>query len=41
MEGFSVLNQKIEQFLENDGKNLSANFVGVFPADKKGVFRRN
>lgn len=37
VEGFDVSNQEIEQFFENNDKNLFTNFVRVFPADKKGA----
>ena len=33
--GFGVSNSELEHFLKNKGRNLSENFVGVFPADKK------
>ena len=34
---FDVSNQEIEQFFKNNDKNHFANFVRVFPPDKKGV----
>ena len=36
--GFGVSNSELEHFLKNKGRNLSENFIGVFPADKKKEF---
>ena len=36
--GFAVSNAELEKFFMNNGQNLSDNFVGVFPADKKKEF---
>ena len=36
--GFAVSNGELEKFFMNNGRNLSDNFVGVFPADKKKEF---
>ena len=36
--GFGVSNAELETFFMNNGRNLSDNFVGVFPTDKKKEF---
>ena len=35
---FGVSNKELEHFFNNNGRDLSENFVGVFPANKKGNF---
>ena len=37
-KGFRVSNTELEHFFKNNGRNLSDNFVSVFPADKKREF---
>ena len=36
--GFGVSSAELEKFFMNNDRNLSDNFVGVFPADKKKEF---
>ena len=36
--GFRVSNAELEKFFMNNGWNLSDNFVGIFPTDKKKKF---
>ena len=36
--GFGVSNAELEKFFTNNGRNLSDNFVGVFPNSKKKEF---
>ena len=36
--GLGVSNAELEKFFMNNGRNLSDNFVGVFPAKKKKEF---
>ena len=38
VKGFGVTNRELENFFQNNGANLSHNFVGVFPADQKREF---
>ena len=38
VQGFGVSNLELERFFKNNGKNLSNNFVAVFPADEKKEF---
>ena len=38
LKGVGVSSTELEHFFNNNGRNLSDNFVGVFPADKKKEF---
>ena len=37
-KGFGGSNTELEHFFKNNGRNLSENVAGVYPADKKGNF---
>ena len=38
VKGLEVAIGELEYFIENEGDNISKNFVGVFPADQKNRF---